>query len=69
MKKKFVSQAEYGRMKGVSKQRVGQWVQEGIIRLTPDRKVDVEEANKQLAGNLDHGKRMDYEINFEKKYL
>jgi hypothetical protein len=68
MKKNLVTQAEYGRMKGVSKQRVGVWVREGTITLTENRKVDVEIADKQLARNLDWGRRQDYEINFEERY-
>lgn len=68
MKKNLVTQAEYGRMKKVSKQRVGVWVREGTITLTEDKKVDVEIADKQLAHNLDWSRRLDYEINFESRY-
>jgi len=65
---KIVSQAEFARMKKVSRQRVGVWVREGTIKLTPDKKVDIDIANRQLAYNLDWSRRQDYEINFEKKY-
>ena len=68
MKKNLVTQAEYGRMKKVSKQRVGVWVREGTITLTEDKKVDVEIADKQLAHNLAWSRRLDYEINFESRY-
>lgn len=70
MKKKFsnfVSQSEFARMKGVSPQRVGQWVRDGIISLTLDRKVDVEIACQQLERRLDFGKRIDWEVTFGKK--
>lgn len=65
--KKFVSQAEFARMQGVSAPRVSQWVREGIITLTWDRKVDVEEASLQLRQRLDLGKRIDWEVTFGKK--
>jgi DNA-binding transcriptional regulator YdaS (Cro superfamily) len=67
MKKKIVTQSEFARIKGVSPQRVFQWVQEGIITLTPDRKVDVEMATRQLACNLDLIRRYDWEQSFKKR--
>ena len=44
----LVSQAEYARQRGVSRQYVGQMVAKGIIGLT-NRKVDTEQADAALA--------------------
>jgi hypothetical protein len=44
----LVSQAEYARQRGVSRQYVGQMVAKGIIRLT-GRKVDMDQADTALA--------------------
>ena len=44
----LVSQAEYARQRGVSRQYVGQMVAKGIIGLS-DRKVDTEQADAALA--------------------
>jgi hypothetical protein len=44
----LVSQAEYARRRGVSRQYIGQMVAKGVIRLT-DRKVDPDQANVALA--------------------
>lgn len=68
MKKHLISQAEFGRRIGVSKQRVSVYVRDGMITLV-DGKVDPVLARRQLARNLDQFRRQDYEINFEKKYL
>lgn len=65
--KKFVSQAEFARMQGVSAPRVSQWVRDGIITLTFDRKVNIELASLQLKQRLDLGKRIDWEVSFGKK--
>jgi hypothetical protein len=62
---KLISQSEYARRKGVSKQRVNQWVKEGTIRLI-EGKVDPEQADEDLGNNLDHGKRMDYDLRFDR---
>lgn len=63
----FVSQSQFARMQGVSPQRVGQWVQTGIITLTPDKKVDVKAATLELKRKLDLRKRDDWETAFNKK--
>ena len=44
----LVSQAEYARQRGVSRQYIGQMVAKGVIRLA-DRKVDPDQANVALA--------------------
>jgi len=44
----LVSQAEYARRRGVSRQYVGQMVAKGVIRLT-GRKVDTDQADAALA--------------------
>ena len=67
MKKEFVSQAEFARMKGVSRARVSQWARDGIISLTLDRRVNVEDANKQISQRLDFGKRIDWDVTFGKR--
>lgn len=58
---KLISQAEFARLKGVSRQRVGQWLRDEIIKLT-DGLVDPVKAEQDLRLNLDHSKRIDYEI-------
>lgn len=57
----MITQSEYARRKNVSRQRVGQWVMDGTIRLV-DGKVDPDLADRQLEHNLDYGKRMDYDL-------
>ncbi len=44
----LISQAEYARQRGVSRQYVGQMVAKGVIKLT-GRKVDMDQANAALA--------------------
>ncbi len=44
----IVSQAEFARMLGVSRQYVGKLIARGTIRLTPEKKVLVQEATKAL---------------------
>ena len=44
----LISQAEYARQRGVSRQYVGQMVAKGVIKLT-GRKVDMDQANTALA--------------------
>ena len=55
-----VSQAEYARMRGVSKQAVGKAVASGRIRLV-DGMIDVDEANREWRRNTDQGLQRDPE--------
>jgi hypothetical protein len=57
---KLISQAEFGRQVGVSKQRVGVWVREGTITLI-DGKIDPERSREELRRNLDWGRKYDFE--------
>ena len=51
----LISQAEYARQRGVSRQYVGQMVAKGVIKLT-GRKVDMDQANAALAAIREPGR-------------
>ena len=53
-----VTQAEFGRERDpeVSRQRVGQWVEDGLIELDADGLVDADEAHRRLDASLDRSK-------------
>ena len=52
----LVSQAEYARQRGVSRQYIGQMVAKGVIRLT-NKKVDSDQANAALAAVREPARR------------
>ena len=51
--KQGVSQAEYGRMRDMSRQNVFKHVQNGVITLLPNGNIHPESADKELADKLD----------------
>lgn len=64
--KRFVSQAAFARQQGVSRQRVHQWLRGGIIQ-SIDGKIDSKKAIVELERNLDHGRRIDWELETKNK--
>ncbi len=63
-----VRKSKFARMEGISPARVSQYIASGILRkcLLPSGLLDLEIAQKELRGNLDHGKRMDYDLRFDR---
>ena len=63
---KTVTQAEFGRMQGVSGARVSQWIKNKTISLESNGRIDPDKAKGELLTNLDHAKRIDWEASYSK---
>lgn len=53
MKIKNMTQAQYGKARGVSQQYVSKLISKGIIKLEPDGRINPKKADKAIADNLD----------------
>lgn len=65
-KKKLITQAEYGRLMGVSKQRVGKYIEKGYIKkgyAKSTKLIDPEIASEELAMNIDPAQSPNSRIN------